>query len=473
MAVNIVLNKKVDIKKSNKPFGLIDKAAYFFGDFGNDFSFLLMSNFLMIFYTDVLGISPVATGTLFIIARLIDAFADITIGRLVDNAKLTKLGRYIPWISWVRPFIFISTILCFMPFALNFSMGVRIAYIYVTYIFWGITYSATNIPYGTMASAITQNPDHRNSLSTWRSVGGALGGTIVGFSVPLFMHNSQGNVSGIRMFFIAIACAVIAFISYTFTVHFSHERVQIRKTEKVGSLHLLGALFHNRALMSIVCAALILLVSNGMTGGLNAYLFNGYFHSAVGMALSTMMNTLTTIMIAPFAKWASTKFGKKEFSQWALLFSSAMFFLLFTLKLTNATVFICLLFFAALGSGAFNVMIWAFMTDVIDYQEFIDGSREDGTVYALYSFARKVGQAIMGGMSGYLLAMLGYHAVAGGSTQSASTNQGIYNIVTIIPGIGYLCVALILFLWYPLCKSKVLEFSKILRDKADSDGSIE
>ena len=129
MAANTVFNKKVDIKRSNKPFGLIDKVAYFFGDFGNDFSFLLMSNFLMIFYTDVLGISPVATGTLFIIARLIDAFADITIGRLVDNAKLTKLGRYIPWISWVRPFIFISTILCFMPFAVNFSMSIRVAYI--------------------------------------------------------------------------------------------------------------------------------------------------------------------------------------------------------------------------------------------------------------------------------------------------------------------------------------------------------
>lgn len=460
------IDSKVDIKMSNKPFGLADKLGYFFGDFGNDFSFMFMTNFLMIFYTDALGISPAIAGTLFLVARFIDAIADVTIGRLVDNTKLTDRGRYIPWISAARPFIFAATILAFMPFAVHFSMGIRIAYIYVTYIFWGITYSATNIPYGTMASAITQDPGNRNSLSTWRSVGGALSGTLVGLIVPIFMNDRSGHVSGMHLFYIAIVFAIIAFTSYTITVHTSHERVQIKKTEKVPVGHLLLALFHNRALVSIICAALVLLVSNGMTGGLNAYLFNGYFHSTVGMSIATMMNTLTTIIIAPFAKYCATRFGKKEFSQWALVFSAAIFFLLFLLKLQNEWAFLGLLFLATLGSGAFNVMIWAFMTDVIDYQQFVDGSREDGTVYALYSFARKIGQAIMGGLSGYLLALLGYHAVVGGAAQSASTNLGVYHIATGIPGLGYLLVALILFFWYPLSKSVVLKVTTTLSDSA-------
>ncbi len=90
------IDSKVDIKLSDRPFGLSDKIGYFFGDFGNDFSFMFMSNFLMIFYTDALGISPAVAGTLFLVARIIDAFADVTIGRMVDNTKLTKYGRYIP-----------------------------------------------------------------------------------------------------------------------------------------------------------------------------------------------------------------------------------------------------------------------------------------------------------------------------------------------------------------------------------------
>ncbi len=354
-----------------------------------------------------------------------------------------------------------------MPFAVHFSMPIRIAYIYVTYIFWGITYSATNIPYGTMASAITQDPDHRNSLSTYRSVGGALSGTLVGLIVPIFMKDSSGKISGLNMFFVAIAFAAIAYISYTITIHNSHERVQIEKTAKVPVGQLLVALFHNRALMSIIAGALVLLVSNGMTGGLNAYLFNGYFHSTIGMSIATMMNTISTIVIAPFAKYCSTRFGKKEFSQWALVFSAVIFFLLFLLQLQNEWIFLLLLFFATLGSGAFNVMIWAFMTDVIDYQQFVDGSREDGTVYALYSFARKIGQAIMGGLSGYLLALLGYHAVVGGTAQSAATNLGVYKIATGIPGIGYLLVALILFFWYPLSKSVVEKVTTTLREKGE------
>ncbi|MFC6261528.1 MFS transporter [Levilactobacillus fujinensis] len=461
------LGKKVDLRLSDKPFGLSDKLGYFFGDFGNDFSFMLMSNFLMVFYTDALGISPIITGTLFLVARLVDAVADVTIGRLVDNTKLTARGRYIPWISFVRPFIFASTILTFMPFAVHFPMGIRIAYIYITYIFWGITYSATNIPYGTMASAITQNPDHRNSLSTWRSVGGALSGTLVGFIVPLFMNDHAGHVSGNRMFMVAIAFAIVAFISYTITIHNSHERIQIQKTEKVPVGKLLIALLHNRALMSIICAALVLLVSNGMTGGLNAYLFNGYFHSTIGMSIATMMNTISTILIAPFAKYFSTKYGKKEFSQGALIFSAIIFGLLYLLQLENEWLFLLLLLFATLGSGAFNVMIWAFMTDVIDYQQFVDGSREDGTVYALYSFARKIGQAIMGGLSGFLLALLGYHAVVGGTTQSAATNLGVYHIATGIPALGYLLVALILIFWYPLNKKMVLTVTTKLRAAAE------
>ena len=149
--------------KTVRPFGMRDKFGYLFGDFGNDFFFTLVSAFLMVFYTDVFGISAATVGTLFLVARLWDAVADVTWGRFIDTRRTGKNGKFKPWIFRMSFPLVISGILMFVHIP-GMSNGFYLAYAFVTYILWGTLYSTVNIPYGSMASVITSDPVERTTF---------------------------------------------------------------------------------------------------------------------------------------------------------------------------------------------------------------------------------------------------------------------------------------------------------------------
>src|SRR4051794_13050171 len=157
----------------SRPFGFRDKIGYMFGDFGNDFFFILVSSFLMVYYTDVYGISAAFVGILFLVARLWDAIADVTWGRFIDTRKPTKQGKFKPWVFRMSFPLVISGVLIFVHIP-GMSNGFYEAYAFVTYILWGTLYSTVNIPYGSMASVITNDPIERTSLSTYRTMGAML-----------------------------------------------------------------------------------------------------------------------------------------------------------------------------------------------------------------------------------------------------------------------------------------------------------
>ena len=446
-----------------RPFGIKDKLGYMFGDFGNDFFFMLTSSYLMIYYTNVLGVSAAMVGTLFLVSRCVDAFTDIGMGRIVDTSKPNKNGRYRVWIKRMRLPVVIAGVLLFLPFAKDLADMGKIIYIYCTYILWGsICYTAINIPYGSMAGAITADPVQRGQLSTFRSVGASLAGLLVGAIVPQIIY-VNGHLSGDRFFLTACIFAVCAFICYSFCYSWCQERVTVeqkdKEKEKIPVGKLVKELFTNQALLSIIVAAIILLVSMLLAGSMNIYLFNDYFQSPAAMSVASMIQTAATLILAPFATTIIKKWGKKEACSAALAFASVIYFLLYFMHITNPWIFCVLIFFGNMGTGLFNLMVWAFITDVIDYQEVISGERDDGTVYGIYSFARKLGQALAGGLGGYALAMIGYVTSTDGAaiTQTQGVLDGIYGVATLTPAIGYALIALVLFFWYPLSKKKIAE----------------
>ena len=141
---------------SPRPFGLRDKLGYMFGDFGNDFTFILSSSFMMVFYTNVMGISAYLVGLLMMAARFVDAFTDVTMGQIVDRSKLTKDGKFKPWIKRMCGPVAVASFLIYQSGFANMPMGFRIFWMFVTYILWGsIFYTSINIPYGSMASAVS------------------------------------------------------------------------------------------------------------------------------------------------------------------------------------------------------------------------------------------------------------------------------------------------------------------------------
>ena len=125
--------------------------------------------------------------------------------------------------------------------------------------------------------------------------------------------------------------------------------------------------------------------------------------------------------------------------------------------------FVAVLTIAMFGYGVFNLVVWAFVTDVIDYHEYLTGLREDGTVYAIYSMARKIGQAVAGGIGGVAIAAVGYQA--GASAQSAETLSGIHTLGTLVPAIVLGAVFLIFVFFYPLNKKRTLQLAEDLAAK--------
>lgn len=380
-----------------RPFGMRDKIGYMFGDFGNDFTFIFASSFLMVFYTKVLGISGAMVGTLFLLARVVDAFTDITMGRIVDSVKPARDGRFRCWVRRMCGPVAIASFLMYQSAMAGAPMALKVVYMYVTYLLWGsVFYTSINIPYGSMASAITDKPDERTALSTFRTVGATLAGLIIGTVTPLLIYtkDADGNQivrGGSTFTIIAGVFALCAVLCYVICYKLTTERVKVEPdtdAKKVTLGQTFTAIFRSRALLGIIGAAIFLLLSQLLIQAMNNYLYTEYFGSAGAISIMTILNTvLMLVVVAPLSVPISRRFGKKEASTVGALLAGTVFLLLFFLKVKNVAVYIVLANIGMLGLGFFNTVIWANITDVIDDQEVKTGQREDGTVYAVYSFA--------------------------------------------------------------------------------------
>lgn len=456
--------------KAIKPFGFKDKIGYMFGDFGNDLTFLLSSSFLLKFYTDVMDVDAYVVGIIMMIARFVDAFTDVAMGRICDKSKMTPAGKFKPWIRRMCVPVAIVSFLMYQSSLSGLPKPAKIAYLFITYILWGsVFYTSINIPYGSMASAISENPDDRQSLSTFRTMGGVLAGAIIMAVVPLIIYNKvNGNevISGAKFTLVAGICSVLAIICYLLCYHFTTERVRPEisqeqlKKNNIGKM--LSNAFKNRALISIIVATIFMLISQLTIQQMANYVFPNYYGNAKIQSLSVVMMGGGMIIAAVIAKPLAKKFGKAEISVASNMVAGIVCFLLYFIRPQNVWVYVALQFLCWFGLGIFSMVVWALITDVIDYSEIKNGIREDGSVYALYSFARKLGQALTSGLSGALLSMIGYKK---STAFDKNVVEGIFDISTLLPAISFILLALILWFWYPLKKKLVDENVEFLRQK--------
>lgn len=447
---------------SIQPFGMKDKLGYMFGDFGNDFTFILSSSFMMVFYTNVMGVDPLLVGMLMMAARFVDAFTDVTMGQIVDRSKPTADGKFRPWIKRMCGPVAIASFLIYQAEFANMPMAFKIFWMFLTYILWGsIFYTSINIPYGSMASAISADPQDRAELSTWRTIGATLASMAIGVGTPMFAYvviDGQNVLSGPRLTIIAGIFSICAIICYLLCFNLTRERVPVPPNNtKLDIGAMLKSILTNRSLLGIIAAAILLLL--GMLGmqGMASYIFPIYYNMPSAQSAATLISSVCMLVIcAPFASKLAGKFGKKEMSIASCIFGAAVYLVCLFIRPENAMVYVFFYTLAYIGLGMFNTVIWAMITDVIDDAEIKNGIREDGTIYSVYSFARKLGQAFSSGMIGAVLTAIGY-------TQEVGLNPGAYpeimaqvfNWSCLIPAIGLTAVALALLFIYPLNKSRV------------------
>ena len=460
-----------------RPFGIRDKLGYLFGDFGNDFTFLFSSSFLMKFYTDIMGVSAGVVGVIMMLARIADAFTDVAMGRICDKSSYTKNGKFRPWIRRMCIPVAVSSFLMYQGALASLPYTAKVIYLFVTYILWGsVFYTSINIPYGSMASAISLDPGDRQSLSTYRTIGGMLAGAIVTAGVPLIAFKKDESlgidvIDSARFTFTAAIFSLLAIICYLLCFSLTTERVRSVSSKQAeinnNVFTMLKNAAKNRALISIIAASVVMLLAQLTMQQMSNYVYPVTYGNAKMISVSTVLMVFGMAVAAATAKPLAQKFGKAELSVVSNLFAGITNLLLYFLRPENVFVYIAFQAVSWIGLGVFAMVNWALITDVIDYSEIKNGIREDGSVYALYSFARKLGQAASSGISGALLSLIGYSA----DNITNEVKNGIFDIATLVPAIGLILLALILWFWYPLKKKQVDENIRLLKEKHENNNN--
>ena len=420
-------------KKQIRPFGVKDEIGYVFGDMAGSFVNLFVDAYFLIFCTNVLGISAGWMGTLFLVARLWDAINDPIMGSFPDRWMIGKSGdKFKPWIKIFMLPLALSGVLCFFNVPLE---GIALhAYVAFAYVLYGMSYTGTSMPFGAMASVVSDDPIQRSKLSRARSIGGTIVG-IVGLSiVPVVCFDKQSNILPERFTLIAVIFGVLSIINYFVLLNFTQERIRqnSEKAEKFNYGKVLKATVHNRPLIGVMVATLGSMLFITGSNQVRSYIFKEYYARTDVMSIISLATIPILVICFPLVPKLVAKFGKKATLMAAIISSTIFSVIPVVMEIKNVYVYSALVVLGTIGQTVFTMLIWALVTDCLDYSEWKFHERSDGSMYSLYTFSRKIGSTIASTGVSFGLAAIGF--VSGSNVvQTAEAVNGIYFLVNIIP----------------------------------------
>lgn len=420
-------------KKQIRPFGVKDEIGYVFGDMAGSFVNLFVDAYFLIFCTSVLGISAGWMGTLFLVARLWDAINDPIMGSFPDRWMIGKSGdKFKPWIKIFMIPLALSGVLCFLNVPLE---GIALhAYVAFAYVLYGMSYTGTSMPFGAMASVVSDDPIQRSKLSRARSIGGTIVG-IVGLSiVPVVCFDKQSNILPERFTLIAVVFGVLSIISYFVLLNLTQERIRqnVEKAEKFNYGKVLKATVHNRPLIGVMVATLGSMLFITGSNQVRSYIFKEYYARTDVMSIISLATIPILVICFPLVPKLVAKFGKKATLMAAIISSTIFSVIPVVMEIKNVYIYSALVVLGTIGQTVFTMLIWALVTDCLDYSEWKFNERSDGSMYSLYTFSRKIGSTIASTGVSFGLAAIGF--VSGSNVvQTAEAVNGIYFLVNIIP----------------------------------------
>lgn len=462
-------------KQSVRPFGVRDKLGYALGDCGCNFSFQLVSTYMLLFYTQCVGLKTTDWAWIIIVAKVWDAINDILIGNMVDNIHIGKKSKFMPWITIGGVSLVVTTILLFAPFTASFAYIGKVIWCLLMYCLWSVAYTLVNVPYGSLHSVITEEPKERTSLSTFRSIGASLPAMICMVLPKLvYRKTADGDVLDTnRVFITSIVFSLVAVVAFIGLQKLVTERVvrisapantdaPKKKTNYFGSVK---SYFTNRALIGITIATVALVVFYNSTMSMNNLVFQYFFGDAGKATIGMVCGYIPLLLFMPFASTLSAKFGKKVVSWATAIFSCAVGVLMlvgcFTGVISPDTkgmiIYIAGLMFVNIGCCCFQIIVWAMVADCIEMNFRKTGKQEEGTLYAIYSFFRKLSQGIGSAMLALFLGAIGYVEGQGAQTEQFKANVPTLYIGFLVAGLAIMFVGM--FFVYNIDKKKELEFA--------------
>jgi len=444
--------------KTTAPPGWLEKISYGSGDFGFNLYWTTISAFLLIFYTDSFGLSAAAAGTMLLTTKLVDAFADPIMGAVADRTR-TKWGRFRPWLLWAAVPLAASGVLTFTTPDLDSTA--KLIYAYATFALMMVIYSVINIPYGALSGVLTNEPQARTQLNSFRFVGGFLGGTFVTYMTPKLVKCLGGTneVLGWQLtmtLYGVIACALFATLFLT-----ARERVEPIAEKAVSPWKDIGDLLQNRPWLIMFVLALVVMVTISTRMGASAYYIKYYvgrpeqtasFLTVYGVALAA--GSLITPLL--------TRFIDKRRLLIILMvlvgvLSSAFFFIpkdqIMLMYGLQIAIGLCL--------GPKSPLTFSMYADCADYNEWKTGRRATAMTFAAATFSQKLGGALASFVIGSVLAGLGYVA---NQAQSGASQTGIVLLISIVPGALALLAAVIMC-FYNLTDTRLAEIQATLAER--------
>ncbi|MCN75727.1 MFS transporter [Listeria monocytogenes] len=442
----------------NEKVSLKEKLAYGLGDLGNGLMFQFAQLFLLKFYTDILQIPAYWGGLIFLITKFFDAFIDAGVGTVVDTQKkISSKGKFRPFILYGSFFLGISTIACFI--APNFSESGRIIYALISYNIMGICYSIVNIPYGSLAASITVDSEERTSLAAYRNLAAQMAALFTGAAVIPIVNKFASPATGylVVVTIFSLAGVVSQLLCYRGTIERIINTQPAKKGDGVKSLK---SLFSNKPFIILSLFTVLSIGAMFLKAGMQLYYFQYVLGNEGIVSIVSLLSALSIIPAVIFSSKIVKKIGKKNL---ALIgtFGFAVCELLNFFVTGNQTISFLIvntISYAFLGFS--NTVAFAFVNDVIEYQQWKTGIRSEGIIYSGYSFIRKIAQGVAGFIPGLALSTIGYIA---NQTQSVSTIAGMGKVYFLLPAIASIISCIIFYVGYSLTDKRHAEIVQELR----------
>lgn len=461
--------------------GLSEKIGYGLGDMSSSMFWKLFGAYLMLFYTDVFGISAAVVGTMFAVTRVWDSFFDPVVGAFADRTS-SRWGRFRPYLLFLAvPFGLIGVITFLTP---PFDNTEKIVYAYVTYALMMMVYSAINVPYASLLGVMSPDPSHRNTLATYRMTFAYLGSFIaLLLFMPLVNAFGGGDVNGpTRLWFTApqfgwfmavVVIAAICVVLFLACFALTKERVEPIKHEKTSLKTDFRDLVHNKPWWILLGAGVSSLVFNSIRDGATVYYFKYYVdETAVGnisilglpfvlsgiyLGVGQAANIVGVILAAP----VSNRIGKRNTFILAMALATVLSVIFFWFNKDQLYLIFVFQILISICAGSIFPLLWSMYADCADYSELRTGNRATGLIFSSSSMSQKFGWAFGSAITGWMLAQFGFKANA---VQSAETIQGIKMFLSILPAVGAL-LSLVFIYFYPLSESKMKKITAELQEK--------
>lgn len=431
-------------------------AGYGLGDAANNLAFAMTTLFLLNYYTDVVGLEAGIAGTMLAAVRIYDAFMDLLVGHVVDRTS-TRWGRFRPFLLWGSiPLMLLSVAVFSVPLA--WSKDQKLAYACVTYMMLGTAYSFVNIPYGSLATAMTQDSRDRARLGASRSLMAVLTFGVLTALLGQTASASKGPLIQEKLTEVTMTLAALGTVFYGLCFTTTAEIVD-RKIERPPFKISLRTLTKNRPLQILCIGTFCILLGYASSGASMVY-FARYVYGDIKQLLMSMgvISVSTALIATLIVPRLVTSIGKKHTLLAGLLIGTVGYLVLLSAGGSRQFLVLISLAIASLGVRIIMSIMWALEADTVEYGEWIAGVRIAGLTYSIFAFTRKCGFALGGSIPAFLLSEYGY--IPNASVQGKAVSDGIVQSVALLPAVSF-SVAFVIFLFYPVTDSY---FAKIVRD---------